>query len=214
MSFLNKRYHDMKINILLLAAFTLISGCGVKEQADQLQAMEKCRFEVVSADSVTIAGRDASRFLSKGKLNLIEAPSLAMAFLQQRVPLKGILNLKITNPGSQEAGINNFEYKIFIKNTEIVTGIIDQKITIPANGGSTMVPVKIDKDVYTLLANQSNQQAVQEFFGSKIEKFTDIIFHIKPSFMIGDQKVDYPDFITLNRKLSNMQIISYLEGLK
>lgn len=204
----------MKYLILLFTAITIFSSCEIKEQADELRAMEKCTYEVVSADSVSIAGRDVSRFVKNGKLNLMEAPSLALAFFQQKVPLNGILNLKITNPGNKEAGVNNLEYKIYIKDIEIITGFIDQKITVPANGGSSILPVKIDKDIYPLLASQSNQQAVQDFFGSQTEKYADVVFKVKPSFMVGAKKVDYPNFISINTKLSNKQIISYLQNLK
>lgn len=204
----------MKYLILLFTAISIFSSCEIKEQADELRAMEKCTYEVVSADSVRIAGRDIGRFVKNGKLNLIEAPSLALAFFQQKVPLSGILNLKITNPGSKDAGVNNLEYKIFIKGVEIITGSIDQKIVVPANGESSVVPIKIDKDIYPLLASQSNQQAVQDFFGSQTEKYADVIFKVRPSFMVGSKKVDYPNFISINTKLSNKQIVSYLQNLK
>ena len=205
--------HRMKKYFLALIATVLFAACGVKEQADQLQALEKCTYEVVAADSVYIADTEASKLITSEGLNLFRTPQLAFAYLQQRVPVEGILQVKITNPGTQEAGINEFEYKVMIADVELLSGFMTEKISVAPGGESSIVPLKIDKDVYPLLSSSANQQAVADFLSTQTEKKVLVTFKIKPSFLVGAEVVKYPDYIDIKREISNVQLISYLESI-
>ena len=198
---------------LALITAALFTACGVKEQADQLQALQKCTYEIVSADSVYVGGTDVSKLITNEGLNLLQAPQLAFAYMQQRVPVKGILRVKITNPGSEEAGINEFEYKVMVEDVELLSGLMTEKISVAPGGESSIVPVRIDKDVYPLLSNSVNQQAIADFLSTQTEKNVNLTFKIRPSFLVGTEVVKYPDYIDIKRKISNTQLISYLESI-
>lgn len=202
----------MKRYLILLYSSLLFTACGVKEQADQLQALEKCTYEIVSADSIYIAGTDASQLISNQGLNLYHAPQLAFAYLQQKLPLKGILQLQITNPGTEEAGINQFEYKILIKDTELLNGFIDQKTTVAPNGGTTLVPIRVDRDIYPLLSNPEYQKAVNDFLTSATEKSFIVTFKIKPGIVIGTETIPFPDYISIDKEITNTSLIQYLKS--
>ncbi|MEJ6980193.1 hypothetical protein WG906_07010 [Pedobacter sp. P351] len=203
----------MKRYLLAMLAPILFTACGVKDQADQLQALEKCTYEIISADSVYIAGTEVNNLITSEGLNLLQAPQLAFAYLRQRIPVKAILQVKITNPGNQTAGINAFEYKILIRETELLSGFVTEKISIdPA--GSSIIPLKVDKDVFPLLSNQENQQAVAGFLSTNTEKKVMVTFQIKPSFLIGSEVITYPDFISINKEISNTQLIAYLKSIR
>jgi hypothetical protein len=203
----------MKKYFLALVATLIFAACGVKEQADQLQALEKCTYEIVAADSVYVAGTAVSKLITNEGLNLLSAPQLAFAYMQQRVPVEGILQVKITNPGSQEAGINEFEYKVKIGDVELLSGFMTEKIAIAPGGESSIVPVRIDKDVYPLLSSSANQQAIADFLSTQTEKNVLVTFKIKPGFLVGTEVVKYPDYIDIKREISNTQLISYLESI-
>lgn len=203
----------MRKYFLALIASVVFVSCGVKEQADQLQALEKCTYEIVSADSVYVAGTDVSRLITKEGLNLFRAPQLAFAYMQQRIPVEGILQVKITNPGSAEAGINEFEYKVMIEGVELLSGLMTEKISVAPGGKSSIVPVRIDKDVYPLLSSSVNQQAIADFLSTQTEKYVNLTFKIRPSFLVGTEVVKYPEYIDIKRKISNIQLLSYLESI-
>ncbi|MBC8052589.1 MAG: hypothetical protein H7Y13_05955 [Sphingobacteriaceae bacterium] len=201
----------MKSQLFTICALMLFASCEVKEQADQLKALEKCTYAIVTADSVYIAGTDARQLISNGGLNLLQAPQLAFAYMQQKMPVKATLQLQVTNNGTEEAGINNFEYKVFIKDTELLAGFIDQKVTIAPNGGTTTLPVRVDKDFYPLISSPENQKAVSEFLTSQTEKSMVVTFKIKPRFIIGTQEIEYPDFIDIQKEVTNTTLLSYLK---
>lgn len=202
----------MKRFLLAIVAPIIFTACGVKDQADQLQALEKCTYEIVSADSVYIAGTDVNNLITSEGLNLFQAPQLAFAYFRQHVPVKAILQVKITNPGNQKAGINEFEYKVMIKDTELLSGFITEKISIDPEG-SSIVPVKVEKDVFSLISNSANQHAIAEFLSTDTEKNVIVTFKIKPSFLVGTEVIKYPDFISFNKEISNTELISYLKSI-
>lgn len=201
----------MKTSIIFCSILFLLSSCEVKEQAEQLKALEVCTYEIESVDSAYLANVDLNQLVTGGGFNLLKAPQIAFAYLNQKMPLRGIVNLKIINPGQEDAGINKFEYKVFVKSTELFTGLIDQKINIKANGGSTVIPVRQEKDIYQLISNPGNQQAVTDFLSDTTEKTVPVTFKIKPYFLIGSKEIAYPDYITIEEKLSNTTLISYLK---
>ena len=198
--------------MFLASVLVFFAGCGIKEQADQLQALEKCTYEIVAADSVYVAGTNVNKLIENGRLNLLEAPRIAFAYLSQQIPVKAILQFKITNEGPEEAGINQFEYKVLIKDTELLSGFIDQKVTVAPNGGSTIIPVKIDKDIYPLISNTANQQTVTDFLDTRTEKSMIVTFMIKPRFEVGTQVIEYPDFIKIDKELTNTTLLSYIRN--
>lgn len=205
------RKFRLLISTYLLLIIVFISACSVKEQADQLKALEKCTYQIVSADSLYIAGADVQNLIGNNGLNLFGAPKLAFAFLQQKMPLEGIVNLKVTNPGTEDAAINEFEYKVFVKDIELLSGFINRKITIKPNGGSVTIPVKIDRDLYPLISSSANQQAVASFLSSKNEQSIPVTFKIKPGFMIGTERINFPDFISIEKSVSNITLLNYLK---
>jgi LEA14-like dessication related protein len=190
-----------------------MAACGIKEQAEELQALQKCTYEIVSADSVYIAGTNISQLISNQGLNLLQAPRVAFAYMQQKMPVSGILQLKIINPGTEEAGINQFEYKVYIKDRELLSGFIDKKTTVSPNGGSAIIPIKIDKDLYPLLSDSTVQNAITQFLTSKKEETVVVTFKIKPKFIVANEVIEYPDYISIDKNITNTRLMSYLKGM-
>jgi len=203
----------MKKALILIIIAIVCVQCGVNQQIKQMQALENCKYQITSADSIYLANTDISKMINSNGFNLESAPGLAFAFLQRKIPLKARLNLQITNPGKSEAGINEFEYKVMIKDQEITNGRIDQKVTIPANGGVTIVPIIIDQNIYPLLSKASNRNALVNFFSNEAEEKTMVTLKIKPSIGLGGEKIQYPGFVDIKKEVSNKQLISSIREL-
>jgi hypothetical protein len=191
----------------------LFVSCGINQQVDQLKALEKCKYQIASADSIYLANTDISKLISDKRFNLAAAPGLAFALLQQNVPFKARLNLQIINSGNNIAGINEFDYKVLIKDHEITSGRINQKITIEPKGGITTVPVKINSNIYPLLANSQNRKALADFLSSDSIKTAIITFKIKPTLALGGQKIEYPGFINIDKEITNKTLLSYINDI-
>ena len=141
---------NRKALIYIAAVIFFLPGCGINQQVKQLKALEKCKYEVISAESVYIAGTDIAHLVSNNTINLTSAPALAFAYLQRSLPLKATLNLSVKNTGSSTAGINQFQYILMLKDKELTTGTINQEIKVEP-GGSTVVPIRINTDIFPLV---------------------------------------------------------------
>jgi len=193
-----------KLLSICLLAVTLWS-CGINKQAQQIKALEKCTYKIVSADQITIAGTDVRSILEKENINLGSLPGLALGFLRKDIPMRAQLNLEITNPTGDLASINEFEYKILINQAEIATGFVNQQVTVQP-GKSTVVPVDINANVFPFLSNRKVMDDIARFFKASqggAEQKGIVTLRIKPSFMVGNTLVKYPGFITIDKEVSS-----------
>jgi LEA14-like dessication related protein len=193
-----------KILTLCLTVVTLF-GCGVNKQAQQIAALEKCTYKLISAENITIGGTSINNIVNMENLNLASLPGLALGLLRQDVPLKARLNLEIKNPSSSQAAINEFEYKVLINNQELATGFVNQLVDVQP-GGTTMVPVDLNLNAYKFISNKKVMQEVAEFLkaGSGTEERKGLVtLKIKPSIKVGNTLVKYPGFISMDKEISS-----------
>lgn len=194
-----------QITIFCLAAI-IITGCGLNKQARQIEALEKCTYEISSADSIYLAGRDVSKLVKNRSFEVSNVPELALALFRKNIPLKARVNLKISNPSANEAAINQFEYIVLIKNQEIANGFVNQKITVEP-GGTTTVPVRVNSNIYAFLSNGKTMEEVLEFVrggeSGAAERKGVVTIKIKPTIDVGGKLVKYPGYITIDKEVSS-----------
>lgn len=183
-----------------------MSGCGINNQAKQLQTLEDCIYEIRSADSIYVAGKDVSKMISNNAINISSMPEFAWAYLQKDIPLKARINLKIKNPTKQDAAINRFEYLVLVKGQQLANGIVAQKVSIAA-GDSITVPVSVNSNIYQILSNGNTMQEIVAFMKGGNDSATErkgiVTLKIKPSISIGNNLVNYPGYITIEKEISS-----------
>lgn len=183
----------------------VLCGCGVNKQAQQIAALEKCKYKLLSAEQVTLGGTNIASFSNLQDINLASLPGLALGLLTQDVPLKARLNLEITNPTSTAAAINDFEYKVLINNQELATGLVNQLVDVPP-GGTTVVPVNVNLNAYRFISNKQVMQEVAAFLQSGTDPVARkgmLTLKIKPSIKVAGALVKYPGFLTIDKEISS-----------
>lgn len=191
----------MKKIILLCFAAVTILGCGVNKQAQQIKALERCTYKVLSASNLTVAGTDVKKLVDNQDFNIGSLPALAFGLLRKDVPMRATLNLEITNPTGDLAAINQFDYKVLINNQELVDGFVNQQVSIPS-GQSIVVPVALNVNVYQFISNQKVMSEISDFLKGGDRKGL-VTLKIKPSIMIGGTVVKYPGYITIDKEFSS-----------
>lgn len=196
------------MNKFLIALFlTVLAACGINQQAKQIKALEQCKFEVKKVDSVFLAGANVMNMVRSGSVNLSNMGGVAMGMLRKEVPLKGILHLKITNPTDHLAGINQFQYQLLMKDRQLATGLVNQEVKVNP-GESVEVPVLIDANIYGLLSNGSVLQEVMDFVsGSNPKQESLLTIKLKPTIAIGNKTINYPGWITFDRKVTRDMLL-------
>lgn len=197
---------NMKQKLLLCLLTLTLFGCGINRQAQQIKALEDCTYRITSLSGVSIAGTDVKQLISQQNFSLTSLPGVALGLLRKDIPLRANLNLEITNPTSNLAAINQFEYKILVNNTDLAEGLINQNVSI-AQGQTVSVPVQLVSNIYGLISNgnifNDIVKAAQKGSASKEEKLGLLTIKIKPTFMLGNTPVKYPGYITINKDISS-----------
>ena len=197
------RYVGMK-NILLISFIALIAaGCGV---SGKINLLEQCRFDIKSADSVYVAGRDITRQIKTGTFDLGSVPELAIGLLRKDIPLRARINLGIENPGSKPIEINQFDYIILFKGQELVNGSTEKRIDINPEG-TTLVPIQIRANIYSILSDKNTREEIFSYLrgtnGRENLQKSLISIKIRPSIMVGKKLIKYPGYITIDKELSS-----------
>ncbi|WP_026897361.1 NDR1/HIN1-like protein [Daejeonella oryzae] len=185
----------------------LFASCNLNNQAKQVNALEKCTYEITSADSVYVAGKNVSKLIQNNSIDINNMPELAIAYMRQNIPFKAKLNLQIKNPTQNKASINQFEYIVLLKDQELARGTVDQKVSVEP-GETTRVPVNVKGNIYQILSNGKTMKDIVEFLkGTKAvggpEKKGIVTLKIKPTIEVGNKLVAYPGFITINKEISS-----------
>ena len=199
----------MKKIVSLCFAVIILWGCGVNKQAQQIKALEKCTYRVVSANGISVAGTDVKRLMNNQEINLASLPALAFGLLRRDVPLRATLNLEITNPSGNVAAINQFEYKVLINNQELVNGFVDQQVSV-SPGQSVVVPVAVNVNIYQFISNQQVMSEITDFMrggNGGPERKGLVTLKIRPSIMVGGALVKYPGFISINKEFSSKVLL-------
>jgi len=195
----------MKLIIMICFAAITMAGCGVNKQAQQIKALEKCTYKVMSASNVTVGGADVKKMINMQDINLASLPGLAFGLLRKDVPLKARINMEITNPSSSLAAINEFEYKVLINKVDLANGFVNQMVSVEP-GQSVVVPVDITANVYQFISNARVMSEISEFLkggGSGQERKGLVTLKIKPSIKVGNTLVKYPGYITIDKEVSS-----------
>lgn len=190
--------------ILLISFIALITaGCGV---SNKISLLEQCRYDIKSADSVYVVGRDITRQIKTGSFDLGSVPELAIGLLRKDIPLRAKLNLGIENPGSKSIEINQFDYIISFKGQELVNGTTDRRIDINP-GETTIVPIMIKANIYSILSDRNTREEIFSYLrgrgGSENMQKSLISIKVRPSIRVGNKLIKYPGYITIDKELSS-----------
>lgn len=191
-------------NLIYLTWLALfVSSCGVSKQFKQAKAFEKCKYEIRSADSLYLANVNVLETFKSGNFDIVKSPRLVLALLRKNVPLEGNINLEIKNPTPDLAAIRQFEYKLLIKDQEIANGFVDQTISVPPNGGQTVVPIKINSNIYGFLSDSGTQRAILDFLDSSSNSKKSVLtIKIRPTIGLGNKAIKFPGYITINKEIT------------
>lgn len=195
----------MKKLFFLFLSTLLLTSCGINKQAQQIKALERCEYKFISASTVTIGGTDVKRLIDQQSINIASLPALVLGLIRQDVPLKATLNLEITNPSTNLAAINNFDYIILINKQEIANGVVDQVVKIEP-GQKIQVPVQVNANIYQFLNNGKILEEISKFLSGTSKGVAEVglvTIKIRPSIRVGNELVKYPGFITIDKEVSN-----------
>lgn len=189
--------------ILLICFIALaIGGCGVSRK---ISLLENCWYDIKSADSVYLGGRDITQSMKTGVLDLGSLPEIAVGLFRKNIPFRARINLGINNPGAGSIELNQFDYIISFKGQELANGTTARRIEINPNESVT-VPIMINSNIYSILSDRNTRDEIISLMrgteGNRNDQKSIINIKIRPSFRVGKKLIKYPTYINIDKELS------------
>ena len=186
-----------RIIALVLIAFVLIPGCDILQQ---MITFTKCEFKMNSMTNTRLVGIDVQSKRSFKDLNLMDAANVTRALLGGKLPLTFDLNIEAKNDNATDASMQKMEWRVFIDDVEMATGVMDQKMAIPP-GGTKVIPLQIAIDLKQALSGKSKDALLN--FGFNLVGAgnypTRVKLDIKPTIYVGSFALAYPGYFTLKK---------------
>lgn len=196
--------------LLSFSALILIlpfNSCEILQQAQQMGNLVKCDFRLQSVNQLTLAGINVQNIHKFSDLSLLDAGKLSTAIARGSYPLDFTLNLEAKNPNPSPAGLTKLDWILYIDDVEMTKGIVDQQVSIPANNGISVIPMKMHVDLKQALSGKS-ADAILNFglnlagAGNKPTRFT---MKLQPTISISSFPITYPGYISVNTEFSGLK---------
>jgi hypothetical protein len=194
--------------ILTLLVLTIsFNSCELLQQAQQMTNLAKCDFRLQSVNQLNLAGINVQNIHKLSDLTLLDAGRLTAAVASGNYPLDFTLNVEARNPNPAAAALTKLDWILLIDNIEMTKGIVDQQVSIPANNGISVIPMKMHFDLKQALSGKG-ADAILNFgmnlagAGNKPTRFT---MKLQPTINIANFPITYPGYITVNTEFTGLK---------
>lgn len=196
-------YETLLFTMPLLMAIILPS-CDVLQQAEKMANLTKCEFRLGSVANLKLAGINVQNAKAIKDLSLIDAQRLLTSVATNSFPLTFTLNVDTRNPNTTSAGMSQMEWILFIDDIQMLSGNVNQQVTIPANGIKS-IPINISVDLKKVLKGKTADAIIN--FGLNMagtgNKPTRMAMKLKPTIMIGSYPISYPGYLTVKTSFTS-----------
>lgn len=184
---------------LVLSTVLFVSSCTLLEQAQEYERFIQCDFSLSNIKVLEISNVDISSMAGKGNLNMGDMISITQQIFSGEFPAKLQVDLNARNNDAEKAAIAGLDWKILMKDEEIISGLVDREVIIGPHATTTF-PVILDVDLIKLLKSESLPQIMAFAFGNKqYEEITKLgaEFMIKPYYKTKSGIKKYPGYLTI-----------------
>ena len=192
----------LSVKFLFSSFAFAVAACGIFscQQLKQMANFTQCEFRMSSVENTSLAGVNVQQIQSFSDLNLLDAGRLTAAYATGSMPLTLTANVEARNPNNSVAAMNSLDWILLIEDRELVTGTLNDRVSIAPDGGTTTLPIRISTDLRKALAGKSARETAELGLGlvnngNKPSKKMSL--KIRPSIMIGSAVVRYPGYITI-----------------
>lgn len=193
------------LSTFFMVTLILLGGCDILEQAGQVANLTKCQFRLKNVDQLRLAGVNIQQVNQLSDLTFMDAARITAAATGGNLPLNFTLNVEAKNPNGAIAGLNRLDWILLIDNIEMVSGTNEQSIQIPANGGTSTIPLTIGINLKEALKGRSADAIAN--FGLNLagagNQPTRITLKAKPSIMVNGRSIAYPGYLTIENEFTS-----------
>lgn len=190
----------------LLAAITILSlstiSCSaLKDFSRTMTNLSRLKFKLESVDNFHLAGIPLE---NKSNISLMDGANLLAAFSRNELPSSFSLNIEAQNPNDGTGGtpkasstLTSLAWTLIVDNTLTVNGNIDDPIVIPGTGQNTIIPLKINLDMFKFFKDKGYESIVNLALaiGGAGGSPSRLTLRVKPTVQTEFGPISYPNAI-------------------
>ncbi len=155
-------------NKILFAVITLttfaVYQCSVYQAITNLSRLQ---FKVGEVSGFRVNNIDISNKSSLTDFSPTDVLALTSSFSQGKLPVSFVLNVDAKNPNDGTGGypktdatLKSFKWRLFIDDTETISGDIDAPVTVPGTGEVIKIPLRINIDLIQFFKDQGFDKVI------------------------------------------------------
>jgi len=156
----------MKKLFVLTLIFLSLSGisCSVYKT---IVNVSRLKFKLGNVENIELSGVNLDNKKSLSDFNSIEVIKLTASVARRTMPLTFILNVEAYNPNDGTGGyartditLKSFPWNLYIDDKQTISGNIDKPVIIPGTGESTIIPIRMNVDLFKFFKDKDYEDLV------------------------------------------------------
>lgn len=130
------------------------------EIARSLSNLQRLKFRLEGIGDFSLAGIGINEKSQLRDFSITDGIQLLSAFRSKRLPARFLLNVEARNPNDGSGGstrtistLTRFDWRLLIDDQPTISGGIDKALEIPGSGKSTIIPLRLELDLYEFFGN-------------------------------------------------------------
>lgn len=187
-----------KYFILAYGLLVILPAC---QTLQMMQNFAKCEFRLAQLSNVNALGIDMTGKRSFSDFNLLDAGKVVQALAGNQFLLNFVANVEVRNPNAEPAGLNRMDWILMVDNKEVLNGTLNQAVNVPANNGTTIMPLNLSIDLKKIFANQSRDETLSLAFdlAQQGNNTTRLMLRVRPYINIGGAELAYPGYLNIKK---------------
>lgn len=188
--------------LVFLLPVLMLSGCSILDQVSQMAALSECEFRLDGVSNVTVLGIRMDNKEDISDFSFTDLAKLTAAVSGGSLPLAMVLDVEVKNPNTQTAAMSRLDWQIYVDGEHMLDGVVNERVTIPANGGKATVPFNASIDLKDILQGNGLDAAINlamnlSGHGSEPSKLK---LKVKPTILVAGRTIAYPGYITVEEE--------------
>lgn len=185
----------MAVLLAIVISFTW-QACNVHRQVQEMMILSECEFRIAGFRDIYLLDIPMDRIQGVDNLSVTDIFRLTSGLLAGDLPLKMKVNLEINNPNHRQALLNELQWKLFLKNQQMLEGAVSERVVIPARQ-TAILPIDVQLNIAELFRKEVVGQVVK-FVVALLDESAErpeVMIRLKPSISVAGKSLYYPGWI-------------------
>jgi LEA14-like dessication related protein len=191
------------VAVVMLFIFSAVTSCDILQQVEGMRTLSKCEFRIHTLTDIRLAEVDISGIRQVSDIRAMDVLQLTNAFINNQLPLDFTVNLQVKNPNDQPALLNRLEWQLFVDNTRLLDGVVNERFETPAGETGTL-PLRLSINLAEVLSGENINKALDYAVNLADGQgaTTRVMLRLKPSVMVSGQSIIYPGWIDVENEFT------------